>query len=99
MQAAAGIEDQVRALLTTQLGVEQADITPDASLVQDLGADSLDMAALIIAVEDEFGIDIADEEAATLVTVKQLLEYVAFAAAARIPPALEFDPTHAASHH
>ncbi|PCI39956.1 MAG: acyl carrier protein [Thiotrichales bacterium] len=59
-----------------QLGVKEDQIAPDASFVEDLGADSLDTVELVMALEEEFGSEIKDEDAERIKTVGQLLEYV-----------------------
>jgi acyl carrier protein len=77
------LESQLTALIASTLHVDQAAVRPDATLAGDLGADSLDMVSLILAIEDEFRVDIHDEEAAELLTVVQVIEYVSFAIAAK----------------
>jgi acyl carrier protein len=76
-----GIESQIRSLVAATLGIDEAMIAPDASLAGDLGADSLDLVSLILAIEDRFQVDIHDEEAAELLTVEQLTEHVTLALA------------------
>ena len=76
------IEDQLRSLVAARLGTQAASIKNDASLVDGLTADSLDLVGLIMEIEVEFHIDIPDEEAAQLGTMKELLDYVEFAVAA-----------------
>lgn len=71
------VEEQVRALVVTQLKVEPDKVTPEATIKEDLGADSLDATELIIAIESAFQISVPDEDALKLVTVKDLLDYVA----------------------
>jgi len=73
-----GIEAQIRSLVAATLHVEEAMIRPDATLAGDLGADSLDLVSLILAIEDQFHVDIPDEEAAEILTVEQLIEHVRF---------------------
>jgi acyl carrier protein len=75
------IESQLRSLVAATLCVDEAMIRPEASLAGDLGADSLDLVSLILAVEDRFDVDIHDEEAAELLTVEQMVEYVTLALA------------------
>jgi len=72
----ATIEEQVNKIIAEQLGVEATRVVASASFVEDLGADSLDIVELIMAVEEHFGIDIPDEEAQTLLTVKDVLDYI-----------------------
>ena len=59
-----------------RLGVDEEDVTPDASFVDDLGADSLDTVELVMAFEDEFGIEIPDEDARKITRVKEAVEYI-----------------------
>ena len=59
-----------------QLGVDAAEVTPEASFIEDLGADSLDTVELVMALEEEFGIEIPDEEAEKIMTVKHAVEYI-----------------------
>ncbi len=61
--------DKVKKIIVEQLGVEEAEVTPEASITDDLGADSLDQVELVMAFETEFGIDIPDEEAEKIKTV------------------------------
>jgi acyl carrier protein len=70
------IETRIMSLIATTLRVDQAMVRRDSRLARDLGADSLDIVTLILAVEDELGIDIHDEDAAEILTVEQLIEYV-----------------------
>ena len=72
----ATIEEQVNKIIAEQLGVEAMRVVPSASFVEDLGADSLDIVELIMALEEHFGTDIPDEEAQTLLTVKDVLDYI-----------------------
>jgi acyl carrier protein len=76
-----GIESQIRSLVAATLRVDEAMIRPEATLAGDLGADSLDLVSLILAIEDQFHVDIHDEEAAEILTVEQMVEHVAFALA------------------
>lgn len=78
----ATIEHQIASLIAVTLRVDHERVTRDASFVEDLGADSLDCVALILAIEEQFSVDIHDEEAEQLHTVRQMIEYVMFAAAA-----------------
>lgn len=68
--------DRVRKILAEQFDVSADSITEETSMVDDLGADSLDVVELIMSVEDEFGLSISDEEAVELTTVGKLLEYI-----------------------
>jgi acyl carrier protein len=80
------IADRVRAIVMDQLGVLEAEVTLDASLRDDLDADSLDAIEIVITVEEEFGIEIPDDEAARLATYGDVLRYVETAVAARTQP-------------
>jgi acyl carrier protein len=78
-----GIESRITALVAATLRVEQTMVHPDAMFVRDLAADSLDGVTLILAIEDEFQVDIHDEEAAEILTVEQMIDYVTFALAVK----------------
>src|SRR4029077_6500073 len=70
------VEQQVKAIVAEQLGVKQEQVTNDASFVDDLGADSLDTVELVMALEEEFEIEIPDEDAEKITTVQQAIEYI-----------------------
>ena len=70
------IEQQVKAIVAEQLGVKEEEVTNDASFVDDLGADSLDTVELVMAFEEEFGIEIPDEDAEKITRVKEAVEYI-----------------------
>jgi len=70
------VEDQVKAIVAEQLGVKLEQVTPNASFVDDLGADSLDTVELVMALEEEFGTEIPDEDAEKITTVQQAIDYV-----------------------
>ena len=70
------LEEKVKKIIMDQLGVSADDVRPDASFVEDLGADSLDLTELIMAMEEEFDIEIADEDAQKLLKVKDALAYI-----------------------
>ncbi|HEV09146.1 MAG: acyl carrier protein [Sulfurihydrogenibium sp.] len=70
------IEQRVKEIIADQLGVEIEKITPEAKFVDDLGADSLDVVELIMAFEEEFGIEIPDEDAEKIATVGDVLNYI-----------------------
>ncbi|MEW6750275.1 MAG: acyl carrier protein [Candidatus Latescibacterota bacterium] len=72
----ASIEERVRDLIVEQLGVNQDQVTPEASFIDDLGADSLDTVELVMAFEEEFGIDIPDEDAEKMTTVGDAIRYL-----------------------
>ena len=68
--------DQIKAIVAEQLCVEAEKITPEASFANDLGADSLDTVELVMALEEEFDVEIPDEEAEKIVTVQDALNYI-----------------------
>ena len=68
--------ERVREVLAERLSVEESDITEEANFQEDLGADSLDLVAMIMELEDQFGIKIPDEDAQQIQTVGQAVEYV-----------------------
>ncbi len=68
--------DRVKAIVVEQLGVEEDEVTESASFVEDLGADSLDVVELVMALEEEFGIQIPEEEAEKIQTVGQAVSYI-----------------------
>ncbi|AFZ82594.1 acyl carrier protein [Candidatus Kinetoplastidibacterium crithidiae] len=70
------IEQRVKKIVAEQLGVNDSDIKDDSSFVEDLGADSLDMVELVMALEDEFETEIPDEEAEKINTVQQAISYI-----------------------
>ncbi|MBP7652660.1 acyl carrier protein [Candidatus Dependentiae bacterium] len=70
------IADKVKKIIQEQLDVEESQITENASFIEDLGADSLDQAELIMALEEELDIDIPDEEAEKLTTVGSAIKYI-----------------------
>jgi acyl carrier protein len=70
------VADRVKKIIVDQLGVEEDLVTPDASFVDDLGADSLDTVELVMALEEEFGIEIPDEDAEKITRVKEATEYI-----------------------
>ena len=69
-------EEKVIAIICEQLDVAEADVVPEASFADDLGADSLDLVELIMAMEEQFDISIPDEDAEKIVTVKDAIEYI-----------------------
>ncbi|MCH8891492.1 MAG: acyl carrier protein [Myxococcales bacterium] len=71
-----GLEDRVSAIIVEQLGVEESEVKPDASFIEDLGADSLDTVELIMVLEEAFEIEIPDEDAEKIVHVKDAVQYI-----------------------
>ncbi len=72
----ASVDERVKKIIAEQLGVEEDEVTPEASFVEDLGADSLDTVELVMALEEEFEIEIPDEDAEKILTVGKALEYI-----------------------
>ncbi len=72
----ASVEERVKQIIVEQLGVDEGEVTPTASFVDDLGADSLDIVELVMAFEEAFGIEIPDEDAEKISTVKDATEYI-----------------------
>jgi acyl carrier protein len=70
------IEDRVKDIIVEQLGVGAEQVTPEAKFIEDLGADSLDTVELVMAFEEEFGIEVPDEEAEKLLSVGNVITYV-----------------------
>jgi acyl carrier protein len=76
MAAAAATDEKVKQIIVEQLGVDEGEVTPNASFVDDLGADSLDTVELVMAFEEAFDIEIPDEEAEKIKTVKNAIDYI-----------------------
>ena len=70
------VADKVKSIIVEQLGVDEEEVTPDASFVDDLGADSLDTVELVMAFEEEFGIEIPDESAEKIGNVREAVDYI-----------------------
>jgi len=70
------VEDKVKKIIAEKLSVDLEEVLPEASFVDDLGADSLDLVELIMSMEEEFDIDISDEDAETITTVKDAIAYI-----------------------
>jgi len=73
---ASSVEDKVKQIIVEQLGVDESEVTPTASFIDDLGADSLDTVELVMALEEGFGIEIPDEDAEKITTVKDAINYI-----------------------
>ena len=73
---AESVQDRVRAIIAEQLGVKLEEVTDGASFVEDLGADSLDTVELVMALEEEFGIEIPDEDAEKMTNVGDAIKYI-----------------------
>ena len=73
---ASAVEEKVRGIISEQLGVSQDEVTPDASFIEDLGADSLDIVELVMALEEEYDLEITDEEAEKIRTVQDVVNYI-----------------------
>ncbi len=72
----AEVDGKVKKIISEQLGVAEADVKPESSFVNDLGADSLDTVELVMALEEEFGIEIPDEDAEKIATVQNAIDYI-----------------------
>ncbi|HRU39097.1 MAG TPA: acyl carrier protein [Candidatus Goldiibacteriota bacterium] len=70
------IEERVKDVIVAQLGVDPSEVKPEASFVDDLGADSLDTVELVMALEEEFGLEIPDEDAEKIKTVGETIEHI-----------------------
>ena len=72
----AAVDEKVKQIIVEQLGVDEGEVTSSASFVDDLGADSLDTVELVMAFEEEFGVEIPDDQAETIVTVGDAVKYL-----------------------
>lgn len=72
----AEVEDKVKKIIVEQLGVNEDQVKPEATFVEDLGADSLDLTELIMAMEEEFNVEIADDDAQKIVKVQDAIDYI-----------------------
>ncbi len=72
----ASVFDRIKSKVAHQLGVEEGSITPESSFVEDLGADSLDVVELVMALEEEFGVEIPDDQAEKIVTVGDAVKFI-----------------------
>lgn len=76
MSGSVDVDGKVKKIIVEQLGVDESEVNPDASFVEDLGADSLDTVELIMVLEEEFGIEIPDEDAEKIAHVKDAVQYI-----------------------
>jgi acyl carrier protein len=72
----AALDEKVKKIIVDQLGVDEAEVTPKTKFIDDLGADSLDTVELVMALEEEFGIEIPDEDAEKIATVRDAINYI-----------------------
>lgn len=70
------VEEKVKEIIVEQLSVNAEQVTPEAKFVEDLGADSLDVVELVMAFEEEFGVEVPDEDAEKLLTVGDVIKYI-----------------------
>lgn len=76
MEVASSVEDRVKGIIIEQLGLEDSEVTPEASFIDDLGADSLDTVELVMAFEEAFDIEIDDEDAEKIKSVNDAVSYI-----------------------
>ena len=74
--SATNVEVKVKSIIAEQLGVGEDEIKPESSFIDDLGADSLDIVELVMAMEEEFDVEIPDEQAESIKTVKNAIDYI-----------------------
>ncbi|HUK25891.1 MAG TPA: acyl carrier protein [Terriglobales bacterium] len=75
-EATKALQEKVRQIISEQLGVDEAEVTPSATFVDDLGADSLDQVELVMKLEEDFDLEISDEDAEKLRTVQDAMDYI-----------------------
>jgi acyl carrier protein len=76
MSSVGDIAERVKRIIVEQLGVSEEEVTPEASFIEDLGADSLDIVELVMALEEEYDMEISDEDAEKIQTVNDVINYV-----------------------
>jgi acyl carrier protein len=74
--ASSSVESRVKEIICEQLGVSEEEVTPGASFIEDLGADSLDIVELVMALEEEYEMEISDEDAEKIKTVQDVINYI-----------------------
>ncbi|QUV99302.1 acyl carrier protein [Chloracidobacterium sp. MS 40/45] len=70
------VEEKVKAIIVEELGVDESEVTPEAKFIEDLGADSLDTVELVMRFEEDFGLEIPDEDAEKILSVKDAVSYI-----------------------
>ncbi len=70
------VDKRVKEIIVEQLGVNESEVNPEAKLIDDLGADSLDLVELVMALEEEYNLEISDEDAEKILTVGDAIEYI-----------------------
>ena len=83
MMVVAAVDEKVKQIIVEQLQVDEAEVTPGASFQEDLGADSLDTVELVMAFEEEFGVEIPDDQAETIATVGDAVKFLEKASATK----------------
>ena len=93
------VETKVREIISEQLGVAADEVTPEASFIEDLGADSLDIVELVMALEEEYRMEISDEDAEKIRTVKDVVTYIEGAQGLSVATHLHFQSLRTAPRH
>ncbi len=76
MASSSEVTEKVKGIIVEQLGVSMEEVTPEASFIEDLGADSLDIVELVMALEEEYDLEISDEDAEKIQTVQDVINYI-----------------------
>ncbi len=76
MEGQMALEDRIKEIIVEQLGVSAEEVVPEASFIDDLGADSLDIVELVMALEEEWGLEIPDDDAEKIQTIQDAINYV-----------------------